>query len=156
MIWRKHLLSHSQRSFTSCISTPVTLQPVIDTIRFVRNRMSGLTTSEGSGSTQSHSRFCTACAGQCYTISFQTQWRSVQSHVCNLKGGRKMGQGRGQWQVAMHGWGMDEVEWNKNDWILFSHALTATYGRHSLPLTHGRCRVNCLLAKKKAVIAIKG
>lgn len=64
----------------------------------------------------------------------------MQSHLCNLKEGKKMGQGRGQWQVAVHGWGTDEMEWkkgNENDGILFSRALTATYGRHSLPAEMG-------------------
>lgn len=58
--------------------------------------------------------------------------------TCNLKGRKKMGQGRGQWQVAMHSWGLDGVEWNKdnkNDGILFSHVLTATDWRHSHHLT---------------------
>lgn len=74
------------------------------------------------------------------------------------KGGRKWDKVRvGDKWPGTAGLGM---KWSgtgatKNDGVLFSHALTATYGRHSLPLTRGRCGVSCRLAKKKAVIAIK-
>lgn len=90
MIWWKHLLSCSQPSFTSCISTPVSLQPVTETIRFARSCRSGLTTSGAApGLRRDTQRFCMACARQCCTIGFQTRSHSGQSHECSLKWGKE-------------------------------------------------------------------
>lgn len=141
MIWWKHLLSHSQPSFTSRFSTSVILPPVTNTIKFLRNHMSGLTTSESCGSNH-----VSVLDNVLQSVS------KCNAAQCSLKGGKKMGQGRGQWQVVMRDRGIDEVEWNecnKKDGILFSHALTATYWKYSLPLADGFCKVNSQLAKKK-------
>lgn len=153
MIQWKHLLSHSQLSFTSCISIPVILQPVIDTIEFVRSSMSVLTTSEGSKPAQSCSCSCPDFCWKFLLCDCFPNAALLCAVTCILKGGMKMGQSRGQWQVAMHSWQLDRVEWNKdnkNDGILFSHVLTATYWRHSPPSQRHR-RVNCLSAKKRDI-----
>lgn len=78
------------------------------------------------------------------------------SHTCATSKGERKRDKVGisdKWSCTAGVW----MEWNKdnkNDRILFSHALMAAYGRHSLAC--GYCRVNCLLSKKKEVTAVKG
>lgn len=150
MIRWKLLLSHSQLSFTSCISTAVIPQPGAGTIRFVRNsKPPGLTTSEGSGS----ARAAPAAA----QVLLDNVVRPLpkcsaarRSHVEPQRGsenGTRQGSvesGHEQLGVARSG-----VEQGQQKWWHFVFPCFDSNLLETLPPSHRHCRVRCLLAERR-------
>lgn len=82
--------------------------------------------------------FCLAGAGQCGAISLEMGCQSARWRMCDLKGGKKAPQGRGQWLVAGRR-RVGELGWKEARWgngIPFSHALTTSGPRRALLFGH--------------------